>query len=110
MSCHEHFLTLEAAKLIRLCSPAIRGVLMTAFNEEWLTPENQITAAPIINWPHELNEAVYHDKVAGCLRFTKKFEDHVCEPNNWTFSKRVLEVFPSIQDHGAIIAPRPGED
>lgn len=83
---------------------------MTSFNEEWLTPENQITAAPIVNWPHELDEAVYHDKVADCLRFTKKFEDHVCEPTNWTFSKRVLEVYPSIQDHGAIIAPRPGED
>ncbi|KAH0366970.1 hypothetical protein KCU65_g4993, partial [Aureobasidium melanogenum] len=90
--------------------PAIRGVLMTAFNEEWLTPENQITAAPVINWQQPLDKTVYHDEVTGCLRFTKQFEDHVCDPNNWTFSKRVLEVFPSIQDHGAIIAPRPGED
>ncbi|KAG9521309.1 hypothetical protein KCV07_g3673, partial [Aureobasidium melanogenum] len=90
--------------------PAIRSVLMTAFNEEWLTPENQITAAPVINWPHGLDRTVYHDQVTGCLRFTKEFEDHVCEPTNWTFSKRVLDVFPSIRDHGAIIAPRPGED
>ncbi|KAG9949598.1 hypothetical protein KCU85_g4149, partial [Aureobasidium melanogenum] len=90
--------------------PAIRGVLMTAFNEEWLTPENQITAAPIINWQHGLDKTVYHDEVTGCLRFTKQFEDHACDPNNWTFSKRVLDVFPSIRDHGAIIVPRPGED
>ncbi|KAG9658073.1 hypothetical protein KCU64_g4761, partial [Aureobasidium melanogenum] len=90
--------------------PAIRGVLMTAFNEDWLTPENQITAAPVINWPHDLDRTVYHDQVTGCLRFTKEFEDHVCEPTNWTFSKRVLDVFPSIRDHGAIIASRPGED
>ncbi|KAI4727849.1 hypothetical protein E4T49_04373 [Aureobasidium sp. EXF-10728] len=90
--------------------PAIRGVLMTTYNEEWLTPENQITAAPIVNWPHELDKAVYHDPNAGCLRFTKHFEDHVCDPNNWTFSKRVLEVFPSIREHGAIIAPRPNEE
>ncbi|TIA59374.1 hypothetical protein D6C77_04913 [Aureobasidium pullulans] len=90
--------------------PAIRGVLMTAFNEDWLTPENQVTAAPIINWNHGLDRAVCHDPVAGCLRFTKEFEDHVCDANNWTFSKRVLEVFPGIREHGAIIAPRPGED
>ena len=83
---------------------------MSAFNKEWLTPENQITAAPVINWPYELNKAVCHDPVAGCLRFTKEFEDHVCEPTNWTFSKRALEVFPTLQEHGAIIAPRPGED
>ncbi|KAI4747091.1 hypothetical protein E4T50_02588 [Aureobasidium sp. EXF-12298] len=90
--------------------PAIRGVLMSAFNKEWLTPENQITAAPVINWPYQLDKAVCHDPVAGCLRFTKQFEDHVCEPTNWTFSKRALEVFPTLQEHGAIIAPRPGED
>ena len=83
---------------------------MTAFNEDWLTPENQVTAAPIINWNHGLDRAVCHDPIAGCLRFTKEFEDHVCDANNWTFSKRVLEVFPDIRENGAIIAPRPGED
>jgi hypothetical protein len=83
---------------------------MSAFNTEWLTPDNQITAAPIINWPYQLDKAVIHDPVAGCLRFTKSFEDHVCEPTNWTFSKRALDVFPTLRDHGAIIAPRPGED
>ncbi|KAH0286597.1 hypothetical protein M436DRAFT_50040 [Aureobasidium namibiae CBS 147.97] len=90
--------------------PAIRGVLMSAFNTEWLTPENQITAAPIVNWPYQLDKAVCHDPVAGCLRFTKQFEDHVCEPTNWTFSKRALEVFPTIGEHGAIFALRPGEE
>ena len=91
-------------------SPAIRGVLMSAFNTEWLTPENQITAAPVINWPYQLDKAVCHDPVAGCLRFTKQFEDHVCEPTNWTFSKRALEVFPTLGEHGAIFALRPGEE
>ncbi|KAI5270558.1 hypothetical protein E4T47_06058 [Aureobasidium subglaciale] len=90
--------------------PATRGALMKTFNEDWLTPENQIIAAPVVNWPHELNRAVCHDPVAGCLRFTKEFEDHVVNANNWTFSKRVLEVFPNIQEHGAVIAPRVGED
>ncbi|KAI4851495.1 hypothetical protein E4T44_02099 [Aureobasidium sp. EXF-8845] len=90
--------------------PAIRSVLMSAFNKEWLTPDNQIIAAPVINWPYELDKAVIHDPVAGCLRFTKQFEDHVCEPTNWTFSKHALTVFPTLREHGAIIAPRPGED
>jgi len=83
---------------------------MSAFNTEWLTPENQITAAPVINWPYQLDKAVCHDPVAGCLRFTKQFEDHVCEPTNWTFSKRALEVFPTLGEHGAIFALRPGEE
>lgn len=83
---------------------------MSAFNKEWLTPDNQIIAAPVINWPYELDKAVIYDPVAGCLRFTKQFEDHVCEPTNWTFSKHALEVFPTLREHGAIIAPRPGED
>lgn len=76
---------------------------MSSFNEQWLTPENQITAAPVVNWHKDLDETVYHDPVAGCIRFTKEFEDHVTDAKNWTFSERVLEVFPSIQEHGAII-------
>jgi hypothetical protein len=82
---------------------------MSKFNTEWLTPENQITAAPIVNWNHGMDKTVYHDPVAGCLRFTRAFEEHVTNASNWTFSPRVLEVFPSVRDHGAIIVERQGE-
>lgn len=84
-------------------SPAIREALMHNFNDEWLTPENQCIAAPVVNWHLPLDQAVYHDPDVGCIRFTKKFEDHVCNANNWTFSKRVLDVFPEICSYGARI-------
>ncbi|GAB7347559.1 hypothetical protein MBLNU459_g4449t1 [Dothideomycetes sp. NU459] len=84
--------------------PAIRDAQMRAYNRDWLMLENQTKAAPSVNWPHTLAEAITADPVSGRSRLTPEFERHALDPENWTFKKDILDVFPELDKLGARIA------
>lgn len=83
--------------------PAIRDAQMRAYNSDWLSPENQTKAAPSVNWPHTLAEAIATDPFTGSTRLTPEFESHALDPENWTFKEEVLEVYPDLDKLGARI-------
>ena len=50
-----------------------------------------------LQWPYGRDRCVEIDSTSGCRRLTKQFEECVKNPDNWSWSKDVLKVFPEVK-------------
>ena len=68
---------------------------------DWSSPESKFSTVASIGWLYSLQEAVYVDPQSGRRRLTAAFILHAENPDNWSFKKEALEIFPEFVELGA---------
>lgn len=95
---HRH--DLASLKILTIFSPYARQSLMNNYTD-WITASELGKIS--VSWSEGSEEAVTLDPVTRRRVMTKKFEKHIADPENWTWTRDVLQIMPCIEDMGAAI-------
>ena len=71
----------------------MRDALIFNFRD-WITIAGETMQ---LDWPYPLEECIELDQRTGCRRLTARFEEFAKNPENWTFDRDVLRVFPELE-------------